>query len=192
MSADITAGTPPDPTWEAILQSVNWEARMDKQGNLVPYELPAGDGGGSVEIAGINDRYHPDMVQKLLKMQPAQREKAATDYYHGYTAPVRKWSTHPAIQSFLQDTYINRGPGGTAWVIQRATGINEDGLPGPQTSKALQEAEKANPAMLLNSLRRGREAYEVEKVGTQGNRAKFQKGLQNRWNKAYNYARTLL
>jgi hypothetical protein len=44
------------------------EARRDKQGNLRVYNLPAADGGGSYEVAGINDRYHPEAASKLKQL----------------------------------------------------------------------------------------------------------------------------
>ena len=38
---------------------LEFEARRDKQGRLKVYRLPAGDGGGTFEVAGINDRSTP-------------------------------------------------------------------------------------------------------------------------------------
>ena len=54
-----------DPLVVAALKTVDWEARRDRRGNLSIYALPSGDLGGSYEIAGINDRYHPEAFKRI-------------------------------------------------------------------------------------------------------------------------------
>ena len=49
---------------------VDFEARRDARGRLAVYRLPAGDGGGSYEVAGINDRYHPTEAAHLAAAHP--------------------------------------------------------------------------------------------------------------------------
>jgi len=49
------------------LQTVEWEGRKDGQGNLAVYKLPSGDMGGNYEVAGINDRYHPEAFKAILR-----------------------------------------------------------------------------------------------------------------------------
>lgn len=44
---------------------VDCEARRDSKGRIQVYKLPAADGGGNIEVAGINDRYHPEQAQKM-------------------------------------------------------------------------------------------------------------------------------
>ncbi len=64
MSEYVRPPTEPQPSGELPLplQTVEWEGRKDKQGNLAVYKLPSGDMGGNFEVAGINDRYHPEAI----------------------------------------------------------------------------------------------------------------------------------
>ncbi len=50
---------------EIAQQIVDWEARRNRNGDLIAYILPANDGGGSFEIAGLNDRYHEPIARNL-------------------------------------------------------------------------------------------------------------------------------
>ncbi|MBA3649888.1 MAG: hypothetical protein H0W66_00015 [Chthoniobacterales bacterium] len=59
---------------------VQFEGRRDPQGHLRVYILPAGDGGGRYEVAGINDRYHPQEAAKLKALIDAGRYDEAGDY----------------------------------------------------------------------------------------------------------------
>jgi hypothetical protein len=167
------------------------EARLDKSGNLRVYKLPAADGGGTFEIAGINDRFHPQAANTLKTMLSQKRFKAAeeyvVDYLVSYTDIVTKWTQHPAIEAFLRDSVFNRGPKGALRILQIALGVIDDGNFGPKTRATLSEALK-NPSTLLKALRRAREAYERKVAPPVGARAKFWQGLVNRWNKAYDFA----
>ena len=57
-----------------------FEARRDAKGHLAVYNLPAGDGGGKYEVAGINDRYHKAEVDKLVALIRAAKYQEAEDY----------------------------------------------------------------------------------------------------------------
>ena len=64
---------------------VNREARRDQRGKLAIYRLPKADGGGTFEVAGINDRYHPakaaqlrDLINKGLPDQAEAIRSAET------------------------------------------------------------------------------------------------------------------
>src|SRR5574341_1511474 len=59
---------------------VDFEARRDAQGRLAFYALPAGDGGGSYEVAGINDRYHPAEAEHLAQLIRAGQHAEAESY----------------------------------------------------------------------------------------------------------------
>lgn len=170
---------------------VSVEARRDRNGNLRVYKLPAADGGGTYEIAGINDRFHPQAASTLKTMLSQKRFKAAeeyiVDYLVSYTDIVTKWTQHPAIEAFLRDSVFNRGPRGALRILQLALGVIDDGNFGPKTRAALSEALKL-PATLLHNLRRARETYERKVAPPVGARAKFWNGLVNRWNKAYDFA----
>ena len=170
---------------------VSVEARRDRNGNLRVYKLPAADGGGTYEIAGINDRFHPQAAAHLKRLIEEGRHKAAeeyiVDYLLSYTDIVTKWTQHPAIEAFLRDCVFNRGPKGALRIFQIALGVIDDGNFGPKTRAALSEALK-QPVALLRNLRRAREAYERKVAPPVGARAKFWQGLVNRWNKSYDFA----
>lgn len=167
------------------------EARRGRDGNLKVYKLPAADGGGTYEVAGINDRFHPQAASYLKKLLEEKRFQAAeqyiVDYLLTYTDVVTKWTQHPAIEAFLRDSVFNRGPTGALRILQIAIGVIDDGQFGPKTRAALSETLK-NPSALLRSLRLAREAYERKVAPPVGARAKFWAGLVNRWNKAYDFA----
>ena len=167
---------------------VQFEGRRDAQGHLRVYILPAGDGGGRYEVAGINDRYHPQEAARLRQLIDAGRFDEAEDYaaevIAEYTDVVAKWTTVPSIESYLRDAAFNRGPGGAAKILQIALGVHVDGGVGPETLKAMREAEK-DPAKLLAALRVAREKYELRVAGR---REKFWKGLVNRWDGSLDFA----
>ena len=167
---------------------VNFEARRDAQGHLRVYILPAGDGGGRYEVAGINDRYHPQEAARLRQLIEAARFDEAEDYaaevIADYTDVVSKWTTVPEIEAYLRDSAFNRGPGGAAKILQMALGVTVDGGVGPETLGALRKAEK-DPAKLLAALRVAREKYEMRVAGR---REKFWKGLVNRWDNSLAFA----
>lgn len=192
--AELPPAPPADVAQRAALRKkmaesiVQFEGRRDPQGHLRVYILPAGDGGGRYEVAGINDRYHPQEAAKLKALIDAGRYDEADDYaaevIAEYTDVVAKWTTVPSIESYLRDSAFNRGPGGAAKILQMALGVKVDGGVGPETLKALREAER-NPAKLLAALRVAREQYEIRVAG---HRDKFWKGLVNRWDGSLDFA----
>jgi lysozyme family protein len=168
-----------------IQQIVNLEARRDAQGRIAVYSLPSGDGGGSFEIAGINEKYHPGMAKRLRQLinagQHGQAETEAGNYIKQYTDPVAKHATNPGVEFALRDTAFNRGPTGAARILQKALGVKVDGKIGPVTREALAKAE-ANPKQFLQDIRQTREWYERSYAKREpGN--KFWRGLVNRWDK---------
>jgi hypothetical protein len=189
--------TPTDAAARAALRKkmaesiVKFEGRRDPQGHLRVYILPPGDGGGRYEVAGINDRYHPQEAARLRQLVDAGRfdeaEDYATEVIADYTDVVAKWTTVPSIEAYLRDCAFNRGPGGAAKILQIALGVKVDGGVGPETLGALRRAEK-NPAKLLAALRAAREQYELRVAGR---REKFWKGLVNRWDDSLNFARNI-
>jgi len=170
---------------EQARRIVDYEARRDAEGHLKVYHLPSGDGGGEREVAGINDRYHPealDLIEKLIaegKYDGA--EDAAADHIRRYTDPVAMLSEVPAVQFALRDSAFNRGPTGGIKILQDALGLPADGIVGPKTKEALHEAEK-NPRELLEKLRASRERYERR---TRDESSKFWAGLSNRWDRQH-------
>jgi hypothetical protein len=143
---------PQDLLQMAALKTVDFEARKDKAGNVDVYRLPKGDMGGRFEVAGINDRYHPEAFKRISSLPPEARAGAAAQYIKEYTSPfVSKLPSQ--IQPFAQDLAFNRGMGGATKYIQQ--GLNElgvkvevDGKLGPQTLQAIQGV---NPSSLMRA-----------------------------------------
>jgi hypothetical protein len=164
---------------------VDYEARRDAEGHLKVYRLPSGDGGGEREVAGINDRYHPealDRIEQLIKDgRYEEAEDAAADHIRKYTDPVAMISSVPAIQFALRDAAFNRGPTGAVKILQDALALPADGIAGPKTIEALHEVEK-NPNTLLAELRSSRERYERR---TRDESSPFWRGLSNRWDRQH-------
>jgi lysozyme family protein len=161
---------------------LSFEARRDAKGRLAVYKLPANDGGGSYEVAGINDRYHPAQASQLRAMIDAGRyaeaEASATEYMVKYTDVAASWTTNAGVEFYLRDCVFNRGPGGAAKILQIALGVGVDGSVGTDTREALSKAE---PGALLDKLRAAREHYEDQVAPGRPN---LRQGLINRWNKA--------
>jgi uncharacterized protein (TIGR02594 family) len=168
---------------------LSYEARRDGAGRLAIYPLPVGDGGGSYEVAGINDRYHPDEAAALAGLVRAGRyaeaERTAENFIAAYTDGVAGWHAAPGVEFYLRDCCFNRGARGAARILQRAVGAADDGEVGPDTRAAL--ARIAGPELLAR-LRSAREQYERD-VAYRDESSKFWRGLVNRWDKALAAAR---
>lgn len=168
---------------------VDQEARRDSKGRLRVYHLPRNDGGGTYEIAGINERYHPSTAEKLKRMIEHGEHKAAEEvavaYIATYTEQVHEWVNDEAVELFLRDCCFNRGPGGAAKILQLAVNVNPDGKVGPVTRAAARALQLRSPVLLLARLRMARERYEEKFVGIREN---FAAGLENRWDKAFDMA----
>jgi hypothetical protein len=63
---------------------LSFEARRDSKGHLQVYQLPAGDGGGRYEVAGINERYNKATADALVSLIERRRfteaENLAVDF----------------------------------------------------------------------------------------------------------------
>ena len=183
MSEDVRPPTEPQPSGELPLplQTVEWEGRKDKQGNLAVYKLPSGDMGGNYEVAGINDRYHPEAFQAISSLPAQDRAKAAAEYIQGYTAPLVE-RLPQALQPFTQDLAFNRGLGGATKYIQQ--GLNTlgqkvavDGGLGPKTLAAINQVE---PRALMRAASQAQLDDEYRMVKRNPARKKFIGGLENR------------
>jgi len=163
------------------LQTVEWEGRKDKQGNLAVYKLPSGDMGGNYEVAGINDRYHPEAFKAISSLPAQERAKAAAEYIQGYTAPLVE-KLPQALQPFTQDLAFNRGMGGATKYIQQ--GLNTlgqkvavDGGFGPKTLAAINQVE---PRALMRAASDAQLQDEYRRAELDPNRRKFIPGLEAR------------
>lgn len=159
---------------------IDWEARRDSAGHLAVYHLPANDGGGTYEVAGINERYDPVALKKIVALLNAKKWQEAEDeaarYIVSNTDAAASWTNDPGVEFYLRDCIFNRGARGAARILQRAVGVTDDGIIGPITKRAIL---KFTPGDLLLKLRAARENYERNVVGY---RANFWAGLVNRWN----------
>ena len=171
------------------------EARVDKLGRLKVYPLPKADGGGTFEVAGINDRYHPKAATHLKNLiennRHAHAENFVKKYLVEYTDVVKNWTELAPLEAFLRDTAFNRGPKGALRILQIALGIADDGKFGPITKATLAKASN-NVTALLEKLRSARETYEIRVAPPVGARAKFWAGLQNRWNNALAFSKKFI
>ena len=171
------------------------EARRDKLGRLKVYKLPKADGGGTFEVAGINDRYHPKAATYLKNLiennRHAHAENFVKKYLVSYTDVVKNWTELAPLEAFLRDTAFNRGPKGALRILQIALGVADDGKFGPITKATLAKASR-NVTALLDKLRSARETYEIRVAPPVGARAKFWAGLQNRWNNALQFSKKFI
>lgn len=171
------------------------EARRDKMGRLKVYPLPKADGGGTFEIAGINDRYHPKAANYLKSLLDNNKHASAENYIKKYlveyTDIVKAWTEEPAIEAFLRDTAFNRGPKGALRILQIALNIADDGKFGPITKAAISKSLK-NIVELLDNMRVARETYEIRVAPPVGARAKFWSGLKNRWDNALEFSKKFI
>lgn len=174
------------------------EARRDKNGNLTVYKLPAGDGGGTHEIAGINNGSHPQEFSKLKEMLDSGKYQEAEDeaqrYIASYTKPVGDVLQSAGVQSsgidyFLRDMYFNGGEYGAARVVHRALGIPDSRKFGQGTIQAIKEyLSSHSEGDLLNALRDSREGLYRSIAANNPEKRKFLQGWINRNNNAYGQA----
>lgn len=193
---EFAASAIPEATVEQTLAMaraiVNFEARRDAQGRIAIYQLPPGDGGGRYEVAGINERYHKAVCDELVALiqngRHAEAEQKAAEFIASYTNSAAGWTRNAGIEFYLRDTMFNRGPGGAAWILQKAVGVEIDQHVGRDTLAAVRAAE-ARPRELLDRLRAARESYERLR---RDESSRFWRGLVNRWNKAKQIAITFM
>jgi hypothetical protein len=164
---------------------LDFEARRDTQGRIAVYRLPPGDGGGRYEVAGINERYNAAVCDELVALiragRHAEAETRAAEHIAACTDKAATWTHNAGVEFFLRDCMFNRGPGGAAWILQRAVGVATDRDVGPVTLAAAQAAE-ASARQLIDHLRGAREAYERLR---RDETSRFWRGLVNRWDKAH-------
>lgn len=163
------------------LQTVKWESRTDSSGNPVVYKLPSGDMGGSLEISGINDRYHPEAFRAIAQLPAEQRASAAAEYIRGYTAPLVS-QLPQSMQAFAQDMSFNRGLGGATRYIQQGLNslgqrVSVDGSLGPKTLQAINQVQ---PQALMKAASEAQLQDEYAKAEADPRRLKFIPGLEAR------------
>jgi len=187
----MTESIPPtpaelDPLISAAMKTVDFEGRRDKNGNLAVYKLPSGDMGGSYEVAGINNKYHPDAFKQISSLSPSEREQAAAKYVVQYTAPFTQ-KLPDAVRPFAQDLAFNRGVGGATKYMQQALNnlgvpVKVDGAIGPKTISAINQVD---PKSLMLEASKAQWNDELRMASKNPDRKKFLNGLQNRINNRF-------
>jgi len=167
----------------AANNTLNWEARRDKNGNIAVYSLPSGDMGGSYEVAGINDRYHPEAAKRLASIPAEQRDQAAAEYIRSFTAPAVDLMPDK-LKAFAQDMAFNRGIGGMTKYMQQGlnylgANVKIDGALGRNTLTAINSVD---PIKLMQAASMAQKSDENAKAEANPDRVKFLPGLNNRIN----------
>ncbi len=83
--------TAPDLRLHMARDIINFEARRDRAGHLSVYHLPANDGGGRYEVAGINERYDGPAVRHLVELLNARKYDEAETYAENYIAALLRF-----------------------------------------------------------------------------------------------------
>jgi hypothetical protein len=163
--------------------TINWEARRDRQGNIAVYDIPAGDYGGAREVAGITDKYHPEAFKRISALPPEKREAAAADYVVSYTSPVASLVPEP-LKAQAVDLAFNRGPTGYTRLVQE--GLNRIGIPvkvdGAFGQKTLDAIRQVDPMRLIDATEDAYMARERTMAEADPARASLFRGITNRSN----------
>jgi len=163
--------------------TINWEARRDRQGNIAVYDIPAGDYGGTREVAGITDKYHPEAFKRISALPPERREEAVADYVLNYTSPVASLVPEP-LQAQAVDLSFNRGTTGYTKLVQE--GLNRLGIPvkvdGAFGQKTLDAIRQADPMRLIDATEDAFIAREKAMAEADPARASLFRGITNRSN----------
>jgi hypothetical protein len=173
--------TKPDALQAAALKTIDFEARKDKHGNVEVYKLPAGDMGGNLEVAGINDKYHPEAFKAISSLPPQDRAQAAAKYVTQYTQPFVS-KLPQAIQPFAQDMAFNRGAGGATKYLQQGLNtlgmnVKVDGGIGPKTLDAI---NRVDSRALMQAASKAQLDDEYRMAQRNPARKKFIGGLESR------------
>lgn len=167
------------------------EARTDKNGNIKEYTLPAADGGGTHEIAGINNKYHPEAYARIKALLDAGKQEEArqaiSDHIIHYTQPAADFLTTQGTKSqaaeyMLRDIYFNMGPPGFQRVLTRAFGNT------PISTYLTTHTERD----LIQQIYTARADYYAAIIRTNPAKAIFRDGWLNRNNKVLATAASLI
>lgn len=176
------------------------EARFDRQGRLRVYYLPKDDGGGSYEVAGINNKYHPEMASKLKSLIGMglydEARVEAEQYIMHYTQPAANLLSiggvsDSGIELFLRDVFMNGGPGGMKRVLNRTLGL-PDNADDVQTSQKLRYYMNQHTTReLLDALKQKRDEWYAGIANGNPQKRRFLTGWNNRSDIVYKQALNL-
>lgn len=175
-----------EPDFNPAEFTFNREARWDKMGRLKVYNLPKGDGGGSFEVAGITERYQPELSLKLKKLieegDHKYAETLAKDFFRHRASKFIKHTDNKGLQLQLSDTVHHRGEGGLIRVLQIATSMTNDNY-------AILISRLSGMSTTLARFNQARIEYEMKEIDRgRDSRKKFRKGLMNRFAAAHKAA----
>lgn len=193
------SSSPPDSSSLKIASLIiGNEALRDKHGNLSIYKLPPGDGGGTHEIAGINNGSHPAEYAKLKNLVKAgkhtEAEQEVKRYIMQYTQPVGDILKAAGVKSsgidyFLRDMYFNGGEYGAARVVHRALGLKDSKKFNAGTLGLLQNYLKKHSEKELLELLKNSRANLYESISDNNpEKRKFLSGWLNRNNRVFGQA----
>jgi lysozyme family protein len=187
----------PSPTdaslrWKMGHQIFLFEREVDRKGNLAIENLPANDGGGAREVAGINMKYdgpeEAKLEQKVRAGDFTEAETEAISYIVHQTDIAHAWCQAAPVEANLRDIVFNRGATGCMRILQKALGVSVDGDFGPIT-EATEKAAESDVAAFLDDLYSARVWYEHDFIGVRSN---LDAGLMNRFAAARDFAKSLL
>lgn len=137
---------------------ISHEARLDSAGHLRVYQLPPGDGGGSYEVAGVCDKFHPELAARLKSLVEGGYHEAALQEVRTHVAaiiaPVAMLHRDQSANWFMCDLCYNRGETGAKLIAQRALksmGLYAgglDGVWGPKSQKGFAAEEASGPELV--------------------------------------------
>ena len=174
--------------FEAAAYTVEWESRMDSNGNILIYYPPKGDMGGTAEVAGITNKYHNEAFNSIIRLPKEQRKEKCQEYIAKWVTPYV--SRYPLwLQGFMTDTTHHRGGKGGLLFIQKAARrinnpIDIDGIFGQETNKFLLNI--TDKLTFLQAIKQEQIQYEEDLIKQNPVRSKFRKGLHNRINNRFN------
>lgn len=146
-----------------------WEFLWTWEGT--EYENVDGDRGGATKY-GIDQRSHPDVDIRNLT-----EEKAKEIYRKDYWGKIKGGLLPEKVAMVVMDIAVNNGTGRASKWLQELVGVVVDGVIGPKTVNATNEADSL---VLTEKLLDRREAF--YRSIARGSQAKFLKGWLNRNN----------
>lgn len=110
--------------------------QSESGGSLAVHKLPAGDGGGEYEVAGLNQRDDNTELQHVISLMKDGKRDEAMQYvaaaYVRKTQSTVDWLhargiNNPAIEYMARDMAFNHGNGGARSILTRALAANQGG-----------------------------------------------------------------